>query len=309
MKTYIFDPISSEALAYAKTHLEVICWDNPDIQDYRKAEAAIVRTFKMTPAVIDQMPHLKIIAKHGVGSDNIDIPYAKKKGIRVTNTPTANMNSVAELIIGFALNCVRKITQSQRAIRNGIEKNSPFYLSGYELSGKTLGLVGLGKIGISVGIKLRNAFNMNVIVYDPFITTEYCHSLGFKKAESLEELCSTGDIISISVPLTKETKNMIGRYEISLMKESTVIINTSRGGIVNEEDLYHALKEHKILGAALDVFIEEPVGKNHQLLTCDNFIASPHNGANTADALIRMGVGAVDEILRLKNGEPALAQL
>lgn len=309
MKTYIFDPISKEALAYAKNHLDVVCWDSPEIKNCAEAEAVIVRTFKITSDIIDKMPNLKIIAKHGVGVDNIDIPYAKSKGIRVTNTPVANMNSVAELIIGLAFNCVRKVTQSHLTILNGIEKNSPLYLSGYELSGKTLGLIGLGKIGVSVGKKLREAFNMNVIVYDPFATLEQCNSQGFVKTENLDELCIKGDIISISVPLTRETKNMITKHEISLMKETAVVINTSRGGIVNEDDLYDALKNHKIFGAALDVFSQEPIQKDHPLLTCDNFIATPHNGANTVDALIRMGVGAVDEIIRLQNGEAALSKL
>ncbi len=309
MKTYILDPISNEALAYAKVHLDVVCWDNPQINDYAEVEAVIVRTFKMTPVIINQMPKLKMIAKHGVGVDNIDISYAKSKGIRVTNTPDANMNSVAELIIGFAFNCVRRMTQSQFAVLQGLEANSPLNLSGYELSGKTLGLIGLGKIGMSAGKKLRDAFAMNVIVYDPFAMAEQCNSLGFTKIRSLDELCSKGDIISISVPLTKETKNMIARHEISLMKETAVLINTSRGGIVNEDDLYEALKNQKLFGAAFDVFVQEPISKNHPLLTCDNFIGTPHNGANTADALIRMGVGAVDEIIRLKNGEEPLAKL
>jgi D-3-phosphoglycerate dehydrogenase len=309
MKTYILDPISDEALAYAKAHLEIVCWDSPEINHYAEAEAVIVRTFKMIPAVIDQMPKLKIIAKHGVGVDNIDISYAKGKGIRITNTPTANMNSVAELIIGLAFNCVRRITQSQFSVLHGLDKNSPLYLSGYELSGKTLGLVGLGKIGISVGKKLRDAFAMKVIVYDPFVAAEHCHSLGFVKTESLDELCGKGDIISVSVPLTEKTKNMIARHELSLMKETAVLINTSRGGIINEDDLYEVLKNHQIFGAALDVFVREPVPKNHPLLTCDNFIATPHNGANTADALIRMGVGAVEEIVRFENGEDSLAKL
>jgi D-3-phosphoglycerate dehydrogenase / 2-oxoglutarate reductase len=307
MKTYIFDPISPQALAYARNYLDVVCWDSSEIVNYSNAEAVIVRTFKMTSMMIDQMPNLKIIAKHGVGVDNIDIPYAKSKGIRVTNTPIANMNSVAELIIGLAFNCVRRITQSQFAVLNGLEKNSPMYLSGYELAGKTLGLIGIGKIGMSVGKKLHDAFDMKIIAYDPFATTDYCDSLGFAKTENLDELCSKGDIISVSVPLTKETRNMIASREISLMKETAVLINTSRGGIVNEDDLYRALKSHKIFGAALDAFVQEPVHKNHPLLSCDNFIATPHNGANTTDALTRMGVGAVDEIIRLKNGEHPLA--
>lgn len=309
MKTYIFDPISDEALTYAKSKLDVVCWDNPQIYDYKEAEAVIVRTFKMTSDVIDQMPKLKIIAKHGVGVDNIDISYAKSKGIRITNTPTANMNSVVELIIGLIFNCVRRITQSQFAVMQGIEKNSPLYLSGYELSKKTIGLIGLGKIGMCVGQKLQEAFDMKVVVYDPFATEERCNSIGFKKIENINELCSKVDIISISVPLTKETKNMITSDQFSLMKKNTVLINTSRGGIVNENDLCEALKVHKIFGAALDVFLDEPVSKNHPLLNCDNFIATPHNGANTTDALIRMGVGAVDEIVRLKNGQSALSML
>lgn len=307
MKTYILDPISDEALAYAKAHLDVVCWDSSEIDDYVNAEAVIIRTFKMSAAVIDRMPKLRIIAKHGVGVDNIDISYAKSKGIRVTNTPTANMNSVAELVIGFALDCARRITQSHLCALRGLEKNQPLYLSGYELSGKTLGLIGLGKIGATVGKKFHDAFAMKVIVYDPFAGAEQCTALGFTKTDSLDELCSQGDVISISVPLTKETENMINSHELALMKKTAILINTARGGIVNEDALYEALKNRKIFGAAMDVFVQEPVSKHHPLLTCDNFIATPHNGANTTDALIRMGVGAVDEIIRLQNGEDPLA--
>ena len=309
MKTYIFDPISDEALAYAKARLDVVCWNSPEINDYSEVEAVIIRTFKMTSAVIDQMPKLKIIAKHGVGVDNIDIPYAKSKGILITNTPAANMNSVAELIIGFALGCARRITQSHLAALSGLERNSPLYLSGYELAGKVLGLIGLGKIGASVGKKMQDAFDMKVVVYDPYATVEQCNSLGFLKTESLDELCSQGDILSVSVPLTTETENMIGSREFSLMKETAILINTARGGIVNEEDLYEALKNRTIFGAAFDVFLQEPPAKDHPLLTCDNFCATPHNGANTIDALIRMGTGAVDEIVRMKNGEEPLARV
>ena len=309
MKTYIFDPISKEALAYAKTCLDVVCWDSPEINEYGSVEAVIVRTFKMTSAVIDRMPNLKIIAKHGVGVDNIDIPYATSKGIRVTNTPTANMNSVAELIVGFALGGARRITQSHIAALRGLEKNQPMYLSGYELTGKTLGLIGLGKIGASAGKKLRDAFEMKVIVFDPYTTEEHCNSLGFTKMQNINELCENGDIISISVPLTKETENMISSRELSLMKKTAILINTARGSVVNEDDLYEALKNRQIFGAALDVFAQEPVLKDHPLLTCDNFIATPHNGANTEDALIRMGTGAVDEIIRMKNGEEPLANV
>lgn len=307
MKTYILDPISDEALEYAKSHLDVVCWDNPTIDNYVEAEAVIVRTFKMTPAIIDQMPKLKIIAKHGVGVDNIDIPYAKSKDILVTNTPTANMNSVAELIIALALNCARKVTQSQLEILKGIPKNSPFTLMGYELTGRTLGLIGVGRIGYLVGQKLKNGFDMNVLVYDPFTTEEKCKEYGFSKTDNLDELCTNCDVINISVPLTDKTRNMISSREIALMKDTTIIVNAARGGIINEQDLLEALRSKKVFGAALDAFEEEPVPKDNPLLSCENFIATPHNGANTADALIRMGVDAVDEINRFKKREAPLS--
>ncbi len=310
MNTYIFDVISPEAKAYAEQHLDrVIMWDDPLIQDYTQAEAVIVRTFKMNAEVIDKMPNLKIIAKHGVGVDNIDVAYAKQKGILVTNTPLANMNSVAELIIALSLNCARKVNLSHNSVLQGISKNSPLFLTGCELSEKNIGLVGLGKIGSLVGQKFQAAFGANILVYDPFVSEDACAQKGFKKAASLEELCRQADIISVSIPLTAQTKNLISKKELDLMKPTAILINTARGGIVNEADLYGALISNRIFGAALDVFETEPVGKEHPLLSCTNFIALPHNGANTNEALIRMGLGAVDEIVRYQNGQPPLCSL
>jgi D-3-phosphoglycerate dehydrogenase / 2-oxoglutarate reductase len=307
MKTFIFDPIDPSALQYAKEKLDVVTWTDKEIDNYSIAEAVIVRTFKMTKEVIDQMPNLKIIAKHGVGVDNIDLDYAKSKGIRVTNTPQANMHSVSELVIGFALNCARKINLSQKILEKGISKNSPVELAGFELQEKTIGLIGLGRIGTLVGHKLKAAFNMNVLVFDPYTTELKCHEEGFTKYESLEDLLKESDIVNISVPLTKDTENLISARELSLMKKNAILINTSRGKVINEQDLYNALQNGEIFGAALDVFAEEPISKDHPLLTCDNFIGTPHNGANTVDALIRMGTGAVDEIVRVMKHMEALS--
>jgi D-3-phosphoglycerate dehydrogenase len=309
MKTFIFDPIDPSALEYAKEKLDVVAWTDKEIKNYSAAEAVIVRTFKMTKEVIDQMPNLKIIAKHGVGVDNIDLDYAKSKGIRVTNTPQANMNSVSELVIGLALNCARKISLSQKVVEKGISKNSPVELAGFELQDKTIGLIGLGRIGSLVGQKLKAAFNMNVLVYDPYTSESRCREEGFTKYENLEDLLTESDIVNISVPLTKDTENLISARELSLMKKNAILINTARGKIINEQDLYHALQNGEIFGAALDVFAEEPISKDHPLLTCDNFIGNPHNGANTVDALIRMGTQAVDEIVRVLENEDALSTI
>lgn len=303
IKTLIFDQINQQALDYGNNNLEIITWEHANmVKYYPDAEAVMVRTFKMTPEVIDAMPNLKIIAKHGVGTDNIDVEYAKEKGIVVTNTPAANMNSVAELVIALALACARKIVDSNMRVKNGIEQNSPLDLRGIELSNKKVGLIGLGKIGATVGKIFSKAFDMQVLVYDKYVSKEECAKLDFIKHDSLDNLLSESDIISISVPLTSETENMITTRELSLMKNDAILINTSRGKIINEWDLYNHLKDGQLFGAAIDAFEVEPVEKDNPLLTCDNFIATPHNGANTEEALIRMGTEAFDEIIRLNKG-------
>ena len=303
IKTFIFDPIDPKALQYARENIDVVDWTNTEIENYANAEAVIVRTFQMTKETIDKMPLLKIIAKHGIGLDNIDLEYAKSKGIKVTNTPQANINSVAELVIALALNCARKVNFSQNLVKAGIEKNSPFELTGFELQDKTVGLIGLGKIGTLVGKKLKAAFNMTVLVYDPYTTETICKTEGFIKYEHLDDVLKESHIVSVSVPLTKDTENLISARELSIMNEDAILINTSRGKVINEKDLYNALQQNKLFGAALDVFAEEPVSKDHSLLTCNNFIGTPHNGANTKEALIRMGTGAVDEIVTFMNNK------
>lgn len=307
MKTIIFDPISDEALDYAYKRLdEVIKWDDVKNEDLLDCDSCIIRVFKLDKGMIDKMPNLKIIAKHGVGTDSIDLDYAKSKGIRVTNTPAANSNSVAELIVGLTMAVSRKIVDSHKTIINGVDRIAPPELTGFELTGKTFGTIGLGNIGSIASKIFINGFAMKVLVYDPYISESQCDELGLTKVEKLEDLLKESDIINISVPLTDSTENMISKNEFDLMKKTTILINTARGKIVNESDLYNALKEKSIFGAAMDAFEVEPINKNNPLLECSNFIATPHNGANTVDSLIRMGTGAIDEIIRTKNGEENL---
>lgn len=307
MYTLIFDHISEEALTYAKDNLDKVVYTKDITQeDYKKAEAVIVRIHKMDKDEIDKFANLKIIAKHGAGTDNIDKEYAKHKGIIVTNTPTANSNSVAELIVALALSASRKLVQSHFEVTKGVKTVSPENLTGFELIGKKLGLIGFGNIGSIVASILKNGFNMKVKVYDPFLSKEKIASLGYEKVETIDDILIDSDLVNISIPLTKDTENLISKRELNLMKEKAILINASRGKIINEDDLYLALKEKKIFGAALDAFSQEPVSKDIKLLECENFIASPHNGANTTDALNRMGRQAVDEILRLKKSEKNL---
>lgn len=305
MRTYILNSVAEETLVYARKWLDVAMWEKEDRWP-ADAEALVVRTHPVTRDMIDAMPKLKIICRHGVGMDAIDVNYALHKGIRVVNTPTANTNSVVEHIIGLILDCAHKITASHLKEMEGLQEKMPLFLSGLEISGKRLGLIGTGHIGTLVGKRLKSGFGMEILAWSPHITEEYCQKNGFVRASSLDMVYRTCDVISLSVPLTKETTNMIGWSELTSMQPQTILINTSRGGIVDEDALYKALKEKRIFGAGFDAFSTEPLPANHPLFQCFNFVATPHNAANTRDALLAMGKQTVDEIVRIMRGEEAL---
>ena len=297
------DPIHEVPLKEASTVGEVVKWDDERIRDTRFAEAAIVRTAVMNKEKIDSMPNLRIIAKHGIGTDNIDLEYAKSKGIVVTNTPTANMESVAELAVSLILACARAIPHAYDLTKSGLERSAPKELTGIELGGKTVGLVGLGRIGQKVGTILMNGFGMKLCGFDPYMTKEKASELGITLFEDISDMLRASDVVSISVPLTPSTTNLISEKEISAMKSSAILVNTSRGKIVNEGALYNALLNKKIRAAALDVFEIEPPRSDNQLFDLPNFIGTPHIGAATEEALIRMGMTSVDEIKRFFNNE------
>ncbi len=302
MKIYILDPIHDIPLSFAKENGDIIKWDDPKINDLSDAEALLVRTTKITKEKMQMCPNLKIIAKHGIGTDNIDLDAAKQLGIIVTNTPRANMESVAELAVSLILACARKIPRAFDMVRDGLDRIAPKELTGIELGEKTVGLIGLGRIGCRVGNILENGFNMNIIGYDPYLSHEKVAELGIKKYDDLKELISKSDIISISVPLVPSTVDLISKEEFNVMKKSAILVNTSRGKIVNEFYLYEALKAGKIRAAALDVFEVEPPTRDNPLFTLDNFIGTPHIGAATEEALIRMGQTAIEEIIRVRDG-------
>lgn len=302
MKTYILDPIHDIPLSNAEKSGKVVKWYDIENNDFSEAEALVVRTSKITKEKMLECPNLKIIAKHGIGTDNIDIEAAKELGIFVTNTPQANLESVAELAVSLILSCARNITLSYDMVRDGIDKLAPKELTGIELTGKTVGLVGLGRIGYRVGTILRNGFNMNIVCFDPYISHEKSEELGIKKYDILKDMLAISDVVSISVPLTHATKNLIGKDEFSIMKSSAILVNTSRGKIVNEADLYEALSNGDIRAAALDVFEIEPPIKDNPLFKLKNFIGTPHIGAATEEALIKMGLIAIEEIKRVSNG-------
>jgi len=262
-------------------------------------EVVVVRSrTKITKDLIQRADKCKIIARVGVGLDNIDQDAAKEKNIRVINAVEGAMNAVAELVVGFMLSLAREIPRADREVRNGnwIKKE----LMGSELRGKYLGIVGLGNIGKRLG-RLAKSFNMNIIGFDVMpIDEEFSKEVGLMKAD-LGTLLASADYVSLHVPLLDSTKHMINAEKIATMKSTARIINTSRGGVIDEDALYDALKNGNLGGAALDVFEVEPATSN-KLRELPNFISTPHMGAQTKEAQSLAANVIAEKIIQILRG-------
>jgi D-3-phosphoglycerate dehydrogenase len=241
---------------------------------------------KIDQNLIDKAKNLKMICVCAAGLNHIDLEYAKQKGIKVVNAPGLNIDSVAELTIGRLIELSRHVVKANNDVKiNGIWDK--YLYMGQELAGKTLGIAGFGKIGRRVG-ELAKAFKMNVVAYDPYVTAEQGRQLGVEMLE-LDELLKRVDYITIHMPLTPETKGMISKEKISLMKKGSFIVNMGRGGIVDEAAAYDALTSGRLAGMGVDVMQEEPCLKS-LLYELDNFVVTPHIGGQTIDSQKRIGV-------------------
>jgi len=262
-------------------------------------QVVVVRSrTKMTRELIAKADKCKIIARVGIGLDNIDQDAAKEKNIRVINAVEGAITAVAELVIGLMISMAREIPRADREIRNGswIKKE----LMGSELKGKYLGIVGLGNIGKRLG-RLARALNMNIIGYDVVpIDDEFSKEVGLMKAD-LDTLLTSADYVSFHVPLLDSTHHMINAEKLKMMKNTARIINTSRGGVIDEEALYNSLKDGSLAGAALDVFEVEPATEN-KLITLPNFIATPHTGAQTKEAQLLAANIIAEKIIQILRG-------
>ena len=249
------------------------------------ADALLVRSkTKVTSPFLDQAPALKVIGRPGTGVDNIDMAAATRRGIVVMNTPSGNSVSAAELALGLMLALLRRIPQANASLREGKWDRHRF--TGTELAGKTLGVVGLGKIGTEV-VKRALAFQTQVLAYDPFVSEALAREQNVWLVE-LNELLSKSDIVTLHVPVTPATRRLIGAEAIARMKDGAFLINTARGDLVDEDALIEALKSGKLAGAATDVFVNEPKA-NTELVGLANFVATPHIGASTVEAQEKVG--------------------
>ena len=265
-------------------------------EDIKDAEVLVAGTEKITEEVFRNAPNLKLISRVGIGLDGIDFDLCKKYGVKVAYTPDAPTMAVAELCVGMILDLARKITETNINIKNGIWHRH----MGTLLYGKTVGIFGMGRIGKSL-IHLLQPFNVKFLVHDiaPDLAYGRLYNVEFVTKNKLLE---SSDVVSINLPLKDDTKDYISKYELDLMKESAILINSARGGIVNESDLYTALKNKIIAAAAIDVFEEEPYKGN--LIELDNCLLTCHMGASTIDSRTDMEVQAIEEAIRYKNGQP-----
>ena len=300
MLIYLSEYIHPDAVSLIKNQADIV--DN--FERIEEIDAIILRAVTVDRSIISRAKNLKVIAKHGVGCNTIDLEAAKEYGIPVINTPYANTNSVAELIVGLLLNISRKISFCDAVSReSGFSRIAPPEVMGAELTGRTLGLVGIGNIARRTGEILKNGFDVNLVGYDPYCTEEQAGVYGIKKYENLNELLEVSDIVNISVPFTPSTENMISGEVFDHFKKNALLINAARGGIVNEDDLYWALKKGKLRAAACDAFVVEPPDGKNKLLSLDNFCATPHIGADTEEALYRMGMETAEGVFSVIEGK------
>ncbi len=262
-------------------------------------DAVLIRSAtKMDAEAISAAKGLKVIARAGVGLDNVEIPAATTAGVMVVNAPTSNIVSAAELAIGLLLASARSISPAHAALKNGKWARSKY--TGAELFEKTLGIVGFGRIGQLVAARMQ-AFGMNVVAYDPYLQPARAAQLNVRLVD-LDELLKISDFITIHLPKTKETANLIGAEALNKVKPTVRIVNAARGGVLDEAALYEALKAGKVAGAALDVFATEPC-TDSPLFTLDNVVATPHLGASTDEAQERAGIAVAISVRKALSGE------
>jgi D-3-phosphoglycerate dehydrogenase / 2-oxoglutarate reductase len=298
--------MANEAIKLLKDAGHDVTFDEMDhdtlLENIGKYDALMVRSrTKATEDIVKKGVEgsLKVIGRAGIGVDNIDIETAGKLGIPVVNAPTGATASVAELAIGHMLALSRNISKADKTMKQG--EWAKKQLKGTELGEKTLGLIGTGNIGTYTA-KLAQCFGMKVIGYDPFISEEDMKKESIEKIEKLEDLMAKSDYISMHIPHNPKTHHIINKEMISKMKKSAYLINCARGGTLDEEALFNALKNNEIAGAALDVYESEPP-KDSPLFESDNVILTPHLGASTKEGQVKAGTVCAEQVMKVLNDE------
>jgi D-3-phosphoglycerate dehydrogenase len=258
----------------------------------------------ITRAVIEKsLPRLKVISKYGIGLDKVDVKSATEFKLPVTFCPGVNHTTVAEHVFGLMLAIYRDIVPQCNYVKSGNWKR----LTGHELAGKTIGVIGLGRIGKEVSSRAR-AFGMNVIAFDLYWDEKFAQQYSVQRADSIEDVLKVSDIVTLHTNLTDETRHLMNSKRLAIMKKGSVLINTARGELVETNDIVAALKSGQLLGYGADVLESEPPPKDHPLFACPNAVLTPHIGSRTYESVARQAKMAAQNLINVLNGQPAIAQ-
>lgn len=304
MKVLVSDALSEAGLERLRRHLEVDIVTGLSPEDLVRTigpyDALVIRSeTQVTASVIEAAENLKVVGRAGIGLDNVDVEAATRQGVLVVNAPQSNILSAAEHTIALMLAQARNIPQSHDALVHGAWERNKW--QGVELHGKTLGIVGLGRVGTLVAQR-ASAFGMRLLAYDPYLSPDRASQMGVILADSVEEVCARSDFITVHLPKTPETIGIIGARELEATRPGARIVNTSRGGLIDEDALADALEAGKLGGAAVDVFDGEPVTE-HRLFGLPHVVVTPHLGASTAEAQDKAGVAIAEQVLLALHGE------
>lgn len=310
-KVFITRKLPEEIVAQIESICDIKMWEETDKPvPYEVLEKEITEvdglfcllTETIDRALLEKAKNLKVISNMAVGYNNIDIKAAKELGITVTNTPGVLTETTADLTFALLMATARRLIEASDYLKNGKWQTwSPMQLTGQDISGATIGIIGMGRIGFSLA-KRAKGFDMNILYYNRSQKFDLEKELDMKYVE-MECLLKESDFVCIMTPYTKETENLITAKELTMMKETAILINTARGGIVNEADLYQALLKKQIWAAGLDVFEEEPLSRNHPLLSLHNVVALPHIGSASINTRLKMANLAAENLLTVLNNE------
>ncbi len=309
-KVYVTRKLMDEVVDFLNENCEVKYWEGDGAVPREVLEQEIssvqgvltVITDRVDGALLDLAPGLRIVSNMGVGFDNIDVQAATSRGVMVANTPGVLTETTADLAWALLMAASRRVVEGDKLVRNGGWKVwSPLFMCGQDVYGATLGIVGLGRIGLAVARRAKG-FGMKVIYYKRTRDLEAEKELGIEYV-SMENLLTQSDFISIHCPLNPDTRNLFGDKEFEMMKPSAILVNTARGGVIDEEALYRALRNGKIWAAGLDVFQVEPLFPEHPLLTLDNVVINPHVGSATIATRFKMAMRAAQNLVQAVTGQ------
>ena len=303
MKTYVLDPMHPAGLQWLSERAEVIRWDDPRCARWHEdAQGIMVRAAPVTGDDFRRARHLKVLSKQGVGINRLDLEAARACGVTVCNTPGINRVAVAEMAMALVLDLARRVTQQDRLIRQGVSFDRNHYL-GMELTGRTLGVIGMGHIGTEFARKMQAAFNVDILAYDPWATSPQWAGIVHQRVQHPHEIWQRADVVSLHVPYNSDNHHMVNADVLSRMKPQSLLINVSRGGLIDEEALFDALSSGRLAGAALDVWEDaEPPRANHPLLQLAQVIATPHAAGSTEQTQAASSLAVAQQLWHVLTG-------